>query len=156
VATEPTTAGLVAVARTIATPLQRVAVQLYSQDQDRQLIEHFEQRGTKADCVAPYVYASAADDERVVALIAELAAGRVDAIAFTSKSQVQRLLALARQRQLDRELRNGLERVKVAAIGPVVADELAADGIRVDAMPEESFSLKPLVTSLCELLGERG
>lgn len=156
VATDPTTTGLVAAARTIATPLQRVAVQLYSQEQDRQLIEHFEQRGTKTDCVAPYVYASAADDERVVALIAELASGRVDAIAFTSKSQVQRLTALARARQLDRELRSGLERVKVAAIGPVVADELAAAGIRVDTMPGESFSMKPLVTSLCELLAERG
>jgi uroporphyrinogen-III synthase len=64
-------------------------------------------------------------------------------------------MALARQRQLERELRNGLERVKVAAIGPVVADELAADGIRVDTMPEESFSMKPLVTSLCELLTAR-
>jgi uroporphyrinogen-III synthase len=154
-AAEPTTAGLVAAAQSIATPLQRVAVQLYSLDQDRQLIEHFEQLGTTADCVAPYVYASAVDDERVVALIAELGAGRVDAIAFTSKSQVQRLMALARQRQLERELRNGLERVKVAAIGPVVADELAADGIRVDTMPEESFSMKPLVTSLCELLTAR-
>ena len=49
------------------------------------------------DCVAPYVYASAADDERVAELIGELAAGRVDAIAFTSKAQVQRLLELARQ-----------------------------------------------------------
>ncbi len=155
VAAEPTTAGLVAAARTIATPLQRVAVQLYSQEQDRQLIEHLEQRGTTVDCVAPYVYASAADDERVTALIAELAAGRVDAIAFTSKSQVQRLLAFAGQRQLERELRNGLERVKVAAIGPVVATELAAARIRVDTMPEESFSMKPLVTSLCELLTER-
>jgi uroporphyrinogen-III synthase len=155
-ATDPTTAGLVAAAETIATPLRRVAVQLYSQDQDRQLIEHFEQRGTQADCVAPYVYASAADDERVAALIAELAAGRVHAIAFTSKSQVQRSTAFARQRELDRELRSGLERVKVAAIGPIVANELAAARIRVDAMPTESFSMKPLVTSLCELLAPRG
>lgn len=152
VASEPTTAGLVATAATIVAPLARVAVQLYSQDQDRQLIEHLEQRGSVVDCVAPYVYASAADDERVVALINELAAGRVDAIAFTSKSQVQRLRALAAQRQLESQLRKGLERVKVAAIGPVVADELAAARIRVDTMPEESFSMKPLVTSLCELL----
>ena len=44
---------------------ERVAIQLYSEDQDRQLIEHFEQRGLSPDCVAPYVYASAADDDRV-------------------------------------------------------------------------------------------
>jgi uroporphyrinogen-III synthase len=154
-ATEPTTAGLVITARAIATPLRRVAVQLYSEDQDRRLVEHFEQNGITVDCVAPYVYASAADDDRVAELIGELAAGRVAAIAFTSKTQVQRLLALAKQRQLEAALRAGLERTKVAAVGPVVAAELARDSIRVDAMPEDSYTMKPLVTSLCELLGEQ-
>ena len=50
-------------------------------------------------------------------------------------------------------MRAGLERTKVAAIGPVVAAELAAAGIRVDTSPTESYSMKPLVTSFCELLG---
>jgi uroporphyrinogen-III synthase len=154
-AIEPTTAGLVAAARAIATPLQRVAIQLYSESQDRQLIEHFEQNGVAVDCVAPYVYASATDDDRVAGLIGELAAGAVAAIAFTSKAQVQRLLALAKQRQLEGELRAGLARTKVAAVGPVVAAELVRDGIRVDAMPEDSYTMKPLVTSLCDLLGEQ-
>jgi uroporphyrinogen-III synthase len=154
-AAEPTTAGMVETARTIQTPLRRVAVQLYSDDQDRQFIEHFEQRGVAVDCVAPYVYASASDDDRVAALIGELAAGRVDAIAFTSKAQVQRLLALADERHLERELKTGLARTKVASIGPIVSAELAAAGIRVDTVPTESFTMKPLVTSLCELLGAR-
>jgi len=156
VAIEPTTAGLVAAAEAIESPLRRVAVQLYSEDQDRRLIEYFEQRGLTPDCVAPYVYASATEDEQVTNLISELAAGRVAAIAFTSKAQVQRLIKLARQRQLDAPLRSGLERTRVAAVGPVVAAELAAEHIRVDTMPAESYSMKPLVTSLCELLsGER-
>jgi len=152
-ATEPTTAGMIEAARAITTPLLRVAVQLYNRDQDRELVEHFEQRGATVDCVAPYVYASAADDERVAALIGELAAGRVDAIAFTSKAQVQRLLELARKRQLEPALRAGLARTKVAAIGPVVAAELAAVQVRVDGTPSESYSMKPLVTAVCELLG---
>jgi len=152
-AADPTTAGLVAAAREIEAPHGRVAIQLYSADQDRQLIEHFEQRGVTVDCVAPYTYASAAEDERVGALIGELASGRVDAIAFTSKSQVQRLLKLASEKKLDARLREGLARTKVAVVGPVVAAELEAAGIRVDTMPEESYSMKPLVTSVCELLG---
>jgi uroporphyrinogen-III synthase len=151
-AAEPTTAGLVVTAHNIATPLGRVAIQLYSGAQDRQLIEHFEQRGVDVDCVAPYVYASAADDDRVAALIGELAAGRVDAIAFTSTAQVQRLAEVAQKRQLEASLRAGLALTKVAAIGPVVATELANDGIRVDTMPTDSYSMKPLVTSICELL----
>jgi uroporphyrinogen-III synthase len=151
-AAAPTTAGLVITARTIETPFARVAIQLYSDGQDRQLIEDFERRGVTVDSVAPYVYASASDDDRVAALIGELAAGRVDAIAFTSKAQVQRLIELAHKRNLDTALKNGLERTKVGVIGPVVAAELAADGIRVDTMPDDNYSMKPLVTSLCELL----
>src|SRR5262245_49038407 len=44
-ATEPTTAGMIESASRIATPLRRVALQLYSVDQDRQLADYFEQRG---------------------------------------------------------------------------------------------------------------
>lgn len=152
-AAEPTTAGLVAAAGAIPTPLGRVAIQLYSEGQDRQLLEHFEQRGVAVDTVAPYVYASASDDDRVAALIGELAAGRVDAIAFTSKAQVERLIDLAQKRKLEADLAAGLSRTRVAAIGPVVAADLANAGIRVDAMPDENYSMKPLVTRLCELLG---
>jgi uroporphyrinogen-III synthase len=36
------------------------------------------------DPVLPYVYASETDDARVVAGIADMAAGRIDAIALTS------------------------------------------------------------------------
>lgn len=156
VAIEPTTAGLVATAEAMTQRFKRVAIQLYSEDQDRRLIEHFEHRGLSPDCIAPYVYASAADDDRVADLIGELAAGRVTAIAFTSKAQVQRLLKLARQRELETALRAGLDKTRVAAIGPVVVDELTAAGIRVDTSPTESYSMKPLVTSLCKLLSEQG
>jgi uroporphyrinogen-III synthase len=103
--------------------------------------------------VAPYFYASAAEDEQVVKLIGELEAGRVDAIAFTSKAQVQRLLELARKRQLEPALRSGLALTRVAAVGPVVGAELEKAGVRVDAIPEDSYTMKPLVTSVCELLG---
>ena len=152
-ATEPTTAGMIEAANGIGSQLRRVALQLYSQEQDRQLADYFQQRGAVVDAVAPYAYASKADDERVAALIEELSAGRVDAIAFTSKAQVQRLLELAQKRGLEAALRSGFERTKVAAIGPIVAAELESARIRVDTMPEESYSMKPLVTSVCELLG---
>ncbi len=154
-ATEPTTAGLIAAAGAIDLPRKRVAIQLYNSEQSLELAQHFRERGAAVDCVAPYVYASAADDDEVAALVGALAAGRVAAIAFTSKAQVQRLLALAEERHLERELEAGLKRTKVAAVGPVVGAELAAAGIRVDAVPAESFTMKPLVTSLCELLGAR-
>jgi uroporphyrinogen-III synthase len=133
-------------------PHRRVAVQLYAADQDMRLVEYLRRRSVDPDCVAPYVYASAAEDTKVVELIGKLARGEIDAIAFTSKAQVQRLKRLAHDKGLEAELAKGLSATRVAAIGPIVAAELEEDEIRVDAMPEENFSMKPLVTALCELL----
>ena len=152
-AVEPTTAGLIDALQRIELPKRRVAVQLYARDQDMQLVDYLRRRDVEPDCVAPYVYASAAQDVQVVALIGKLASGDVDAIAFTSKAQIQRLKKLARDKGLEADLRKGLATARVAAIGPVVAAELEAAGIRIDAMPEESFSMKPLVTALAKLLG---
>lgn len=152
-AAEPTTHGLIETLSAIDLAGKRVAVQLYNAEQDPELLDYLRGSGVEPDCTAPYVYASAAEDEQVVALIGELEAGRVDAIAFTSKAQAQRLVKLARERGIEGALRAGLERARVAAVGPVVAAELENLGFRVAAMPEDSYSMKPLVTALGELLG---
>jgi uroporphyrinogen-III synthase len=152
-AAEPTTHGLVETIAGLDVTGKRVAVQLYGADQDPGLLDDLRHRSAEVDCVAPYVYASAGADEQVAALIGELAAGGVDAIAFTSKAQVQRLVKLARERSVEDALRRGLERARVAAVGPVVAAEIENRGFRVDAMPEDSYSMKPLVTALGDLLG---
>jgi uroporphyrinogen-III synthase len=152
-AVEPTTAGLIDTLKTIELPNRRVAVQLYAADQDMQIVDYLRGRNIEPDCVAPYVYASAAEDRQVVELIDKLARGEIDAIAFTSKAQFQRLRKLAKDRKIEAELRNGLAVTRVAAVGPVVRDELQAAGIRVDAMPDDSYSMKPLVTALGALLG---
>ncbi len=151
----PTTDGLIGTLKTIEVPRRRVALQLYASDQDMALVDYLRGRGIEPDCVAPYVYASAAEDRRVVELIEQLAQRKVDAIAFTSKAQIQRLRKLARDRKLETQLRDGLAATSVAAIGPVVSAELEAAGIRVDAMPAANYSMKPLVTALCDLLGPK-
>ncbi|HLF12149.1 MAG TPA: uroporphyrinogen-III synthase [Gammaproteobacteria bacterium] len=148
----PTTRGMIESLRTLDLAGKRVAVQLYNAEQPKELVAYLRERGVEADCVAPYVYASAAEDQQVVELIERLQSGRIDAIAFTSKAQVQRLQKLARERRLESALTAGLGSTKVAAVGPVVAAELTAGGFRVDAMPEDSYSMKPLVSTLCTLL----
>lgn len=95
--------------------------------------------------MAPYVYADQSEDAQVVALIDDLAAGRVDAIAFTSSPQVRRLFAVARKNEQDDALRAALERTVVAAVGPLVAEALNRHEIPVDTVPGESYSMKPMV-----------
>jgi uroporphyrinogen-III synthase len=145
----PTTAGLITSLARVDLTGHRVGVQLYGSDPNRPLIDFLERAGANVLTVAPYVYADAADDAAVQELLARLTAGEVDAIAFTSTPQVERLFAAATGSAVSA----ALERTLVAAVGPVVADALARHGIRAQIMPQEAFFMKPLTTALEETLG---
>jgi uroporphyrinogen-III synthase len=155
-AREPTTAGVIATLETLDLDGQRIAVQLYGGKQIPELARYLAARGADVDWVAPYVYATESDDERVAELIGLLSRREIDAIAFTSQSQVERLVELAHKRGLDQTLATGMRDTFVAAVGPVVAEALRAAGFAVNAMPDESYFMKPLVTMLEKELGGSG
>jgi uroporphyrinogen-III synthase len=77
---------------------------------------------------------------------------RLDAIAFTSKAQVERLFKVAAEHDRGQALAAALAELVVAAVGPVVAAELAGHEIGVDVVPESNFFMKPLVNRLLERL----
>jgi uroporphyrinogen-III synthase len=54
---------------------------------------------------------------------------------------------------LEETLMKGLSRIRVAAVGPVIAEALQEIGVRVDVMPEGRYFMKPLVNGLVETLG---
>jgi uroporphyrinogen-III synthase len=152
-ASEPTTAAIIRDLSAEDLKGHKVAVQLYGQEPNRPLMDFLAQAGARAYAVAPYIYADAAEDERVRELIRQLDAGGVDAIAFTSSPQVQRLFGVARDAGLEPQLRHGLALTRVAAVGPLVADTLRQEQVRVDLMPTGSFFMKPLVSELAAALG---
>jgi uroporphyrinogen-III synthase len=149
-AEQPTTEGVIAALRRLDLQRRRIGVQLYGTEPNRPLVDFLESAGAVVSTVAPYVYADDADEQAVRNLVSDLSAGRVDAIAFTSSAQIERLIAVASQEGAGNALANTL----VAAIGPVVAQTLRRHGIDARLMPEESFFLKPLTTALEEALGE--
>lgn len=150
-AERPTTEGVIASLRGLNPGLRhrRVGVQLYGTEPNRLLVDFLASVGATVSTVAPYVYADAADQQAVQSLIGELHAGRVDAIAFTSSAQIERLIAVGSEEGTRAALANTL----VAAIGPVVAEMLRRHGIDARLMPEESFFLKPLTSVLEQALG---
>jgi uroporphyrinogen-III synthase len=147
VAAAPTTDGVIAALRPEPLQGQTVGVQLYS-DANPPLLRFLESAGAKVAAVQPYVYAPAADGDRVAGLIGKLAAGAVDVLAFTSSPQVDRLYEVAGARGLEAELRQGLGRTCVAAVGPVVADNLRRRGAPVSICPEQGFVMKNLVRQI--------
>jgi len=99
--------------------------------------------------VAPYAYAEGASESAVHELLSRLAAGEIDALAFTSKAQVERLFRAAEPAAV----RAALAATHIAAIGPVVAAALAAHGITARTMPADAWFMKPLTAALLEALG---
>jgi uroporphyrinogen-III synthase len=148
-AAQATTDGVIASLRDLSLRGRRMGVQLYGTEPNRPLVDFLQGAGAVVATVSPYVYADAADDQAVRSLLDQLRGGEVDAIAFTSSAQIERLIALASEEGARAALANTL----VAAVGPVVADRLRRHGIDARLMPEESFFLKPLTSVLEEALG---
>lgn len=148
----PTTAGVIASLTPVPLAARTVGVQLYPGNPNTVLLDFLAQAGAVAAPVLPYRYASDAESRAVEDAIRAMAAGGYDAIAFTSSPQLERLQVVAKERGLEAELRQGLARLRIAAVGPVVAAALEKLGFHVAAMPPTSFHLKPLIGALIDAL----
>lgn len=151
-AAAPTTEGLIATLKQHDLKGRRVGLQIYGQEPNQQLVDFLKGQGAEVDIVAPYIYASETEDAAVADCIRALSQGAVDVIAFTSTPQIKRLDDVAKAANLTEELKRGYACTKVAAVGPIVAAELEKRGIRTDAMPATSFTMKPLVKAIARLL----
>ncbi len=147
----PTTQGVIAALSAENLRGRTIGVQLYGDQPNEPLVGFLAGAGATVRTVAPYAYADQASEEAVRALLASLADGRVDAIAFTSTPQVERLFAVGG----DEPCKAALAKTLVAAIGPVVADALARRGAPIDLMPQDSWFMKPLTNALAEALAEK-
>jgi uroporphyrinogen-III synthase len=152
IAAAPTTDGVIATLKLESLSGKTVSVQLYSES-NPPLTDFLTQAGAIVRTVQPYIYAPATDAERVAELITSAAAGRIDAIVFTSSPQVDRLYEVATERKLEDEWKLALDHMKVASVGPIVSNTLRAKGARVDIQPEQGFQMKNLVIHIRRSLG---
>jgi len=151
----PTSRGVIDSLRQLDLGGRRVGLQLYGSDPGAELVAFLKGAGATVDTVAPYVYAPAIDDQRARELIAAMEDGRVDAIAFTSASQVERLWQVAGTAGSEGALATALARTRVAAIGPIVDAALRERGVRVDILTDKPFVMKHLVGLIAEKLGAK-
>ena len=152
-ASAPTTEGVILTLEDLLLPEQRIAVQLYGEDQNLRLMDYLAGRKAIVDTVAPYIYADDAEEQRVIELLRLLEGNALDVIAFTSQPQVRRLLQVAAKYGREEALKQDLGRCCVAAVGPVVREQLACHGIKTDIMPGQAFFMKPLVTEIMRHFG---
>jgi uroporphyrinogen-III synthase len=129
-----------------------VGLQLCGEEPNPKLVKFLERAGARVRPVAPYVYVRAIDDERAFDLIRRLARGSIDTIAFTSSRQVLRLFEVAESRDQTALLAAGLERTRIATVGPVVANALRNRGFRIDIVPRATFAMRSLVNEMVAAL----
>ncbi len=152
IAETPTTDGVIATLKNLAVKGQTIGVTLYGEPNPT-LVRFLEDAGATVRTVLPYVYAPASDSDRVAELIARLAKGAIDVIIFTSSPQADRLYQMAAEKGLESDLRQGLGQTRVAAVGPVVADNLREKGTKVDICPDQGFVMKNLVQQIKRQMG---
>ncbi|MDJ1156998.1 uroporphyrinogen-III synthase [Chelatococcus sp. SYSU_G07232] len=149
IADEPTSQGVIDTLARHNLAGRRVGVQLYPDKEHRELLDAIATAGATADPILPYAYDPEAADARVFAVIGAMAAGEIDAIAFTSSGQVRRFVEVARAAGREADLRQAFACTSVAAVGPVVEEELQALGLQVDIRPSgDRFFMKPLVRAM--------
>jgi uroporphyrinogen-III synthase len=151
----PTTEGVVEVLQSREWKGVRVGVQLCGDVPNDRIVTFLKRAGAVPVTVAPYAYVPAADDEKIVQLVRNMACGSVDVAAFTCSVQVDRLFEAAKTRGIDDTLRRGLRRTKVAALGPIVATALRDRGCRVDIIPPRSFYMRALLNEIVATLSKR-
>lgn len=147
-AQEPTTEGVIATLARDNLRGRRIGVQLYPDAPNSRLLDFLADAGAKLDPVLPYAYAPKADANRVIEVIDLMAGGSVDVIAFTSSPQVRRLFEVAKKADCEAKLGLALARIKIAAVGTVVATELRAHGASVAIEPQGVYFMKPLVRAI--------
>jgi uroporphyrinogen-III synthase len=152
---KPTSEGIAEMLSRVDIEGHRLGLQLYPEKDHSGLIGAIEALGAEVDTVQPYVYDAQAAEANIITAIEEMAQGRIDAIALTSSGQVRRLVETARAHGRGAQLRAGLERTPVAAVGPVVLDELKSHGLHADIYPaNDAFFMKPLISAMSTALGK--
>jgi uroporphyrinogen-III synthase len=147
-----TSADLLAAIKGLDLTGKQVAVQAYG-GPNNLLIQTLEERGAMAHEVTLYTWGLAEDVNPVLGLIDALGDGQIDALAFTSRIQVDNLLSIAAQAGKEESLRSVLAQgsTVVASVGPVCTKRMIEAGFRVDVEPDHPH-MGNLILALAERL----
>jgi uroporphyrinogen-III synthase len=131
-----------------------ILVQLYGQDNPA-LATALEALGARVIAVSLYSYTQASDTEAIGQLVYRVLHGEIDAITFTSATQVPFLFQSAKKLAGGDAFRERLGHgVIVASVGEVTSRALRQEGVEPNVMPEEP-KMGPMVKALSEYFGQR-
>jgi uroporphyrinogen-III synthase len=133
-----------------ARPERRIAVQEYGRP-NLEMNRALERLGAQVTPVAIYRWELPDDREPLREAVRRLVARTVDVVIFTSSIQLDHLFEIARELDLETQVREVLRQdVAIASVGPVMTATLEAYGLPVDIIPNHP-KMGPLVKAASEL-----
>jgi uroporphyrinogen-III synthase len=148
----PTTAGVIAALKKEDLAGATVGVQL-SGEPNLPLVECLENAGARVRLVLPYLYETSAGAPEIRRLLEQAAAGGIDVLVFTSTPHADRLHQVIEQEGMEELWPRALARMKLAAVGPIVAESLRKRGLDVHICPDQGFVMKNLVRQIARAFG---
>lgn len=109
-------------------PERRIAVQLYGRPHP-ELVSALESRGATVTTIAVYTWAMPVDTEPLRQAISRLAEGRFDISIFTTSNQVVNLMRMAQEMNIEDQVLSGLQKSRIASIGPTTTEMLEEYGL---------------------------
>ena len=125
---------------------KRVVVQRYGEP-NQALDQALKAKGAEVIEVPTYRWALPENTRPLLDLARALSERRIDAVAFTSASQVDNFFAVAASQDNAESLQNNLNATVVASIGPVCSKALRARGVKI-ALEASPPKLGPLVQAI--------
>ena len=113
---------------------RRVAVQEYGVS-NKELLAGLADRGALVTSVPVYEWALPEDKEPLRSAVLAIARNELDVILFTTATQADHLLQIARESNEEDAMRRGLSRMVVASIGPTTSERLRELRIAPDMEP---------------------
>lgn len=131
-----------------------VAVQLYG-DEATVLTDGLTAHGANVLEIPLYEWALPEDIAPLERLVADVCAGRVDVVAFTSSPQIRHVFTVAERLGRSVELAHALDHVvTTAVVGPLCAASLAERGVKA-AIHAPKGTMGALVHSIAEALSDK-
>ncbi|WAH36616.1 uroporphyrinogen-III synthase [Alicyclobacillus dauci] len=148
-----TTAGLVRALDDHDLTGRRVALQLYGDSAPR-LVQWLHDKQADVSEILPYRHVPP-ELSVVDSLLSEVIERKVDAVTFTSTSQVRFLMAYAREQSLGEQVVSAFTDVIAVAVGKVTAEALREEGISRVITPKEE-RMGSMIVSLARYFEEDG
>jgi uroporphyrinogen-III synthase len=136
---------------------KRVAVQEYGAS-NLELLAGLAERGAQVTRAPIYQWALPEDTGPLSAAVEAIVRGEIDITLFTTSIQVAHLLRMAREMNLEQELRRGFARILIGSIGPITSEELREEGFPADfepTHPKMGFLVNDAAQRGAELLAEK-